>query len=80
MTDPIPYAILNSDGQCINRILWDGDESIWQPPNGCSAVADPQNIYPIHQEPQPPADVDPLQTLTLEQKQALVALLLQAAE
>jgi hypothetical protein len=40
------YAILNADGSCINRILWDG-ESDWQPPVGCSAVADPDNLYPI---------------------------------
>jgi hypothetical protein len=45
------YAILNSDNKCINRILWDG-ESDWQAPEGCTAVADPDNLYPIYKEPQ----------------------------
>jgi hypothetical protein len=68
------YAILNDQGQCINRILWDG-ESDWQPPAGCTAVPDPDNLHSIHQEPQPEPDVDPLASLTDEQKAALVALL-----
>jgi hypothetical protein len=67
------YAILNTEGQCINRILWDGI-SEWQPPEGCTAVADPDNLHPIHQEPQPEPE-DPLATLTEEQKAALLALL-----
>lgn len=69
------YAILNAEGICINRILWDG-ESDWQPPEGCTAVADPDNTYPIHQEPQP-EPTDPLASLTEEQKAALLALLQQ---
>jgi hypothetical protein len=68
------YAILNAQGQCINRILWNG-ESGWQPPEGCTAVADPDNLHPIHQERQPEPEVDPLAALTDEQKAALVALL-----
>lgn len=67
------YAILNADGQCINRILWDG-ESDWQPPEGCTAVADPDNLHPIYQEPQPEPE-DPLANLTDEQKAAILALL-----
>jgi hypothetical protein len=67
------YAILNAEGRCINRILWDG-ESDWQPPEGCTAVADPESNYSIPlPEPQPPAD--PLASLTDEQKAALIALL-----
>lgn len=51
------YAILNAEGICINRVLWDG-EANWQPPEGCTAVADPDNLYPIHIEPQPEAEPD----------------------
>jgi hypothetical protein len=68
------YAILDSNGRCINRILWDG-ASDWQPPEGCTAVADPDNLHPVHQEPQQETAPDPLATLTDEQKAALVALL-----
>jgi hypothetical protein len=68
------YAILDSSGRCINRILWDG-VSDWQPPEGCTAVLDPDNLHPICQEPQPEPDADPLATLTPEQKAALLALL-----
>lgn len=46
------YAILDSNNKCINRILWDG-ESEWQPPEGCTVVADPDNLYPIYKEPEP---------------------------
>lgn len=66
------YAILNTDGICINRIIWDG-KSDWQPPEGCTAIADPNNLHPMHQEPRP--DPDPLAGLTEEQKAALLALL-----
>ena len=40
------YAILDSNGRCINRVLWDGQSS-WQPPKDCTAVEDPDNLYPI---------------------------------
>jgi len=43
------YAILDSQGRCVNRVLWDG-KSDWQPPQGCTAVADPENNYPINIE------------------------------
>lgn len=69
------YAILNAEGQCINRVLWDG-ESDWQPPEGCTAVPDPGNLHPIYREPQS-APEDPLASLTEEQKAALLALLQQ---
>lgn len=52
MTNAIPYAILNAEGRCINRSLWDGITD-WQPPEGCTAVPDPDNLHPIYQEPQP---------------------------
>jgi hypothetical protein len=68
------YAILNSDGRCINRVLWDG-QSDWQPPEGCTAVPDPDNLHPIYVEPQPEPEPDPLATLTDEQKAAILALL-----
>jgi hypothetical protein len=46
------YAILNADGVCINRILWDGNND-WQPPEGCTAVPDPDNTYSIVSEAEP---------------------------
>jgi hypothetical protein len=70
------YAILDNTGRCINRVMWDG-ESDWQPPEGCTAVADPDNLHPIHAEPQPEPAADLLATLTEEQKAALLALLQQ---
>jgi hypothetical protein len=74
------YAILNSEGVCVNRVVWDG-EADWQPPDGCSAVADPDNQRPICVEPlpEPEADPDPLASLTDEQKATLIALLQQGA-
>lgn len=72
----IQYAIINAEGQCINRILWDG-ESNWQPPEGCTAVADPDNLHPIYVEPQAEVPKDPLASLTPEQKAALVAIIQQ---
>lgn len=70
------YAILNAEGICINRVLWDG-QSDWQPPDGCTAVADPENLHPIYVEPQPESPADPLAALTPEQKATLIALLQQ---
>lgn len=67
------YAILDSEGRCINRILWDGI-STWQPPEGCTAVADPDNVHPVYVEPAP-EPADPLVALTDEQKAAILALL-----
>ena len=59
------FAILNAKGVCINRCLWDG-MSEWQPPEGCTAIADPDNLHPIYVEPQPEPDLDPLASLTPE--------------
>ena len=70
------YAILDSEGKCINRIVWDG-VSDWQPPEGCTAVADPYNALPIYQESRPEPPADPLANLTEEQTAALIALLQQ---
>jgi hypothetical protein len=72
----IQYAILNADGVCINRCLWDG-VTAWQPPEGCTAVADPDNLHPIYVAPQPEPEVDLLASLTAEQKAALLTLLQQ---
>jgi hypothetical protein len=57
------YAILDSEGKCINRTIWDG-QSDWQPPEGCTAVADPDNLHPIDLPEQTPPAVEP----TAEQK------------
>ena len=70
------YAILDSEGKCINRIMWDGITE-WQPPEGCKAVADPHGLYQIYAEPIPASPEDPLTSLSDEQKQALLALLQQ---
>jgi len=40
------YAVLNAEGQCVNRVLWDGIAP-WSPPEGCRAVPDPENNYPL---------------------------------
>jgi hypothetical protein len=47
------YAVLNAEGKCINRILWDGITP-WSPPKGCQAIADPDNKY--SSLPDPPAN------------------------
>jgi hypothetical protein len=71
------YAILDNNDVCINRVLWDG-ESSWDIPEGCTAVADPDNLHPIYQEPQSDPVGDPLASLTGEQKAALLTLLQQS--
>jgi hypothetical protein len=68
------YAVLNSEGKCINRIKWDGITE-WQPPESCIAVADPDHLHPVAIESAIDLDPDPLATLTDEQKAALLALL-----
>lgn len=68
------YAIINSSGECINRVIWDG-KTPWSPPENCTAVPDPDNLYPIKIEEVPDQEPDPLANLTEEQKQALIALL-----
>lgn len=44
------YAVLNAEGQCVNRVLWDG-VSPWNPPEGCQAVPDPDGIYSFSVSP-----------------------------
>lgn len=42
------YAILNAQQECINIVDWDG-ESLWQPPEGCTAVLNEDNKYKLMQ-------------------------------
>ncbi len=65
------YAIFNSEGKCINNIEWNGDTSIWSPPDGCTAVPDEEHQHPIEFEPDPPVSVHPLEGLSDAQKQAI---------
>lgn len=44
------YAILNSEGRCIDRTIWDG-QSEWRPPDGYMAVPDPHGRHQIWSEP-----------------------------
>lgn len=67
------YAVLNANGDCIDHIVWDG-QTQWQPPEGCTAVADPDRSYVVLESEQP-VEEDPLESLTFEQKQALISLL-----
>lgn len=70
----IPYAILNTEGLCVNRILWDG-ESDWQPPEGYTAIPDPDNLHPIYQEPRLESSVDLLDSFTPEQIEKILLLI-----
>jgi hypothetical protein len=78
------YAVLNSEGKCINRVVWNGDTSIWSPPEGCTAVCDDDCCHPIENERPPVIESNPeeevqdfLNALSPEQKQALISLLSQ---
>ena len=72
------YAILNSEGICVNRTVWDG-VSPWSPPEGCTAVPDDEGLYQVPSPPQPeppaPTPDDVLLSLTDEQKQQLIQIL-----
>ncbi len=35
--DPINYSVINSNGVCVNHILWDG-QTEWNPPEGCIVI------------------------------------------
>ncbi len=78
------YAILNSEGKCINRVVWDGDTSVWSPPEGCTAVCDDECCHPIENDHptvvEPVEESDPFESLTREQKLALIALLQESSE
>jgi len=65
------YAIFNSEGKCINNVEWNGDTSIWSPPDGCTAVPDEEHQHPIEFAPNPPGSSDPLDDLTDAQKQSI---------
>ena len=47
--DVITYAILDSEGRCINITLWDG-KSDWRPPDGCTVVPNESGEYQIQSE------------------------------
>jgi len=47
------YAVLNAEGKCINRVIWDG-VTPWSPPEGCQAVPDPDNKYSSVSEEEEP--------------------------
>lgn len=32
------YAVVDSYGNVINIVLWNGGTHVWQPPDGCAAV------------------------------------------
>ena len=71
------YAILDSEGKCVNRIVWDGGGG-WQPPEGCIAVPDEDGTYQIELPAQEQAQSDPMavfNSLTEEQRAALLAIL-----
>ena len=78
------YAILNSEGKCINHVSWDGDTSVWSPPEGCTAVCDDERCHQIENDHpvviEPVEEPDPLLSLTREQKLALIALLQESSE
>jgi len=78
------YAILNLECKCINRVVWDGDTSVWSPPEGCTAVCDDGCCHPIENDHpavvEPVEEPDPLLSLTREQKLALIALLQESSE
>jgi len=46
MDNLITYAIIDANGVCVNRIIWDGNTE-WTPPDGCIAIPDPSEIYTI---------------------------------
>lgn len=49
MSNPIPYLVLDSQGECVNRVMWDGDASTWQPPADCNAVPDSDFLESVEQ-------------------------------
>ena len=50
------------------HVEWNGDTSIWSPPDGCTAVPDEERQHPIESVPTSP---DPLDELTAAQLQAI---------
>ena len=68
------YAIINTSGDVINTIVWDGNN--WQPPVGHIAVATAEasigwtyvdGVF-IAPEPEPTPEPEPVPVLTTEQK------------
>jgi len=68
------YALLDQNGVCTQHIVWDGVTE-WQPPEGYTAVPDPDRTYVVQMDEPAQSEADPLADLTFEQKQALINLL-----
>ena len=64
------YAIFDSEGKCINNVEWNGDRSIWSPPDGCTAVPDAARQHSIVFSSES-TGTDSLGGLTETQKQAI---------
>lgn len=43
------YIILNSENKIENIVLWNGDLSIWQPPEGCTIIEESNFDYSAHE-------------------------------
>lgn len=50
------YAVLNEEGKCVNRVLWDGTNT-WSPPEGHIVIPDLDGKYPIAKSEQIEEDV-----------------------
>ena len=40
-SDLYDYAIVDADGLVVNVVLWNGEDTGWTPPEGCTLVALP---------------------------------------
>lgn len=39
--DLFDYAVVDADGLVVNVVLWNGEDTDWTPPDGCTLVALP---------------------------------------
>ena len=39
--DLFDYAVVDADGLVVNVVLWNGEDTGWTPPDGCTLVALP---------------------------------------
>ena len=74
------YAILDPNGRCINRVVWNGGGG-WSPPKGHTAVRDDEGLYPIYDDrPPQPRWVDfSTAVMTSPSHNAMLAAVLQTA-